>query len=103
MSDKTYGCRLYPNERQYLEEHYDNFSDYVHDSFKRDIELTKKNYKNNKFQSHLQHIIYIGLGLIFLFFTTTQKTLIGMIFVFFMGIFFTATGIVDLYYNRRKK
>ena len=102
MNDKTYGCRLMPQEREYLEKHFDNFSDYVHDSFKRDITLSKNNKKQNKLQKHLQDGIFIGLGLIFLFFTMTQRSLIGMIFVFLMGIFFTATGIVDLYYSRRK-
>lgn len=103
MNDKTYGCRLMPQERKYMEDHYDNFSDYVHDSFKRDITLTKNNRKQNKLQKHLQDYIFIGLGLIFLFFTTTQRSLIGMIFVFLMGVFFCSTGLVDLFYSGRKK
>ena len=102
MNDKTYGCRLMPQERTYLEEHYDNFSGYVHDSFKRDITLTKNNRKQNTLQKCLQDYTFIGLGVIFLFFTMTQRSLVGMILVFCMGIFFCGTGLVDLYYNRRK-
>ena len=103
MNDKTYGCRLMPDERTYLEKHYDSFSDYVHDSFKRDISLTKNNRKKNKIQKHLQNGIWIGLGIIFLFFTMTQRSLVGMIFTFLMGVFFTATGLTDMYYSRRNK
>jgi len=104
MVDDFGNYRLSPEERKYLKSYWNNsFTAYTRSSLKHDMELIKNNKKQNKLQKHLQDGIFIGLGLIFLFFTMTQRSLIGMVFVFLMGIFFTSTGIVDLYYSRRKK
>ena len=70
--------RITPDEREYLDKHGYSFSDFVHDCFRRERLLIKNNRKQNKLQKHLQDGIFIGLGLIFLFFTTTQRSLIGI-------------------------
>jgi len=104
MEEKIHTYRSIPEERKYLKKYWDDsFTRFVRDSFKHNMELTKNNKKQNKLQKNLQNSIFIGLGIIFLFFTLTQRSLIGTIFVFAMGIFFCSTGLADLYFARRKK
>jgi len=100
MSEDIRTHRLFSNEKEYLENYFDNkFSEYVHNSFKRDIELTKNNKKKNKIQRFSTDIIMMALGSFFLFNTPTQGHLFSMILLFLLGMFFSIWGIVSLYLN----
>jgi len=68
MDDKTYSCRLKPNERSHLREYWNNvFSDFVHTAFKHDIDMVQNNKRKNRMQSYSSSIILVAIGFFFLF------------------------------------
>ena len=103
MYDKTHSCRLMPKEREYLNKYYSSFSDYVHDSFKRDIELSKNNRKKNKLQKYSTSFIMLCIGSFFLLTVNNISNLLSAIVFLLLGVFFTANGAVNFYYDFKEK
>jgi len=104
MEEKVHTYRSMPEERKYLNKHWNgSFTNFVRDSFKYNIDLTKDNRKKNRLQKYGEAIVLLSFGAIFLFLTTTQRNLLGMIMVLLLGVFFTATGLSTLYYDRKEK
>jgi len=102
--EKIHTYRIMPDERQYLEKYYNNsFSTFVHDSFKHNIDLTKNNKKKNRLQKYSQATVLLAFGMIFMFMTLQQSTILGAIIVFIVGVFFISTGGATLYYDFKER
>jgi len=98
--EKTYACRLNVLEKEYLEKYFNSsFSDYVHNSFKRDIIMTKNNKKKNMFQKFGSNFIMLGIGAMFIFFMFTQNNLMGVILTFLLGAFFIVSGLANIFFE----
>jgi len=95
--------RLKPDEEEYIFKHWKSFSDYVHDSVKRDIELTKNNKKRNKFQKFAQNMVMLAVGAIFLFYTYNMDTFFGKLTTLLLGLLFISWGGVDIYLGMKEK
>jgi len=96
--DKVYTCRLFENETNYLNNHYDGkFSSFVHNSFKRDIEMKNNNNKKNILKAFSTHFLFVGLGAIFILFSLSVKGLASFLLAFLMGVFFVMTGLVNMF------
>lgn len=97
--DKPFHCRLNHDEKKYLYQYWNcKFSEYVHNCFKRDMELEKKNTRINRFQSFNYAFIMIGIGLVFFFYSTLQNSgLLGWLMTFLLGVFFVVTGVVNAF------
>lgn len=105
--DKVYPgvktCRLFDNEADYLNNHYEGkFSNYIHDSFKRDIMNTKTNKKQNILSRFSGHFIMLGLGAIFVLFSLSVNNLASFLLIFLMGVFFTITGLFNIFLELKK-
>lgn len=101
---QTFSCRLNETEQFYLKNHYDNsFSSYVHDSIKRDIEMSKKNRHHNFLNNFTQQIIMLGLGAIFIFFSLSTNNLLGFVLLFLFGVFFMISSLFSIYTGLIKK
>jgi len=104
MEDKVHTYRSMPDERKYLKKYYENsFSKFVHDSFRHNIELTQNNKKKSRLQKYSQAFIMLSFGIIFFFMTLQQTSLLTMLIVFALGLFFTATGLSTVYYDAKEK
>jgi len=83
-------------EEKYLKKHYNNeFSRYVHDAFKRDINLTNNNKKKNKLQNYAYNVIMLGLGAIFILNSLNATELLGFLLVFLLGVFLMSYSLVS--------
>ena len=103
MEDKAFSCRLSNNEADYLNKYYDGkFSAYVHDSFKRDIELSVNNKKQNILKSFSPHFLFLGLGAIFIFFSISVNSLGGFLLTFLLGVFFVITGLANMFFELKE-
>jgi len=103
--DKPFLCRLNRDEKKYLYWYWNcEFSKYVHDCFKRDIQLTKVNKKQNILQNMTSNVILLGFGAIFLLFSFSNSIdLASFYLLFFIGIFFMITGLVNIVLEVRKQ
>lgn len=98
MGDQVKGTRLEDEEELHLKKYWnDKFPDFVHAAFKQDIVKTTKNTKKNKLQNISTHMIYLGFGAMFLFYTMTINNLLAVLIAFLMGIFFVSYGGFNLY------
>lgn len=97
-TEKFTSCRLIGNEISYIEKFWDgSFSDYVHNSIKRDIqELEKQKNKARSilFKEFSLYLVIFALGTIFFLFAGRSLSLIEMYTAFILGVFFTSFGIV---------
>ena len=104
MDDKVHTTRLMADERSYLKKYYENsFSKFVHDSFKHNIDLTKNNKKKNRLQKYSQAFVMIAFGIMFFFLTMQQSSLVSALLIFLLGVFFSATGLSTIYYDRKER
>ena len=103
MSEDIRTHRLFEDESNYLKNHDMSFSDYVHASFKHNIELTKNNKHVNKLQIYSSSMILLALGAMFLFLTVSIRGLFGQIMVLLLGVFMTSYGAFNFYTEWRKR
>lgn len=97
VNEKFVTCRIIDDEIDYLDTYWDGkFSNYVHNSIKRDI----KQITLNKNREHLEafnklslYIVLIALGVIFFLFgiQSTNTTLIVLQYI--LGLFLVVMGI----------
>ena len=96
-NEKFLSCRATDNELKYLDTYWDgSFSEYVHNSIKRDIEQIDSNKKRERleiFNKLSPYVVLMALGTIFFLFgmQTTNLTLIILQFV--LGLFLVVMGI----------
>jgi len=96
----THTMRTFDEEEEYLSKHYDNeFSRYVHDSFKRDINLTKNNKQKNKLQQFTYNVVMLGFGAIFILFAGNTNNLMGFIAIFLLGVFFLVAALANIFFD----
>jgi len=104
MSEDIRTHRLFKEEADHLENYWNNkFSDFVHSSFKNDIELTKNNKKRNKFQKFAQNMVMLAVGAIFLFYTYNMDTFFGKLTTLLLGLLFVSWGGIDIYLGMKEK
>jgi len=97
VNEKLVSCRIIDDEIDYLNTYWDGkFSDYVHNSIKRDI----KQIENNKNLRQLElfkdlsiYVVLIALGTIFFLFgiKTTSDTTMALYYV--IGLFLVIMGV----------
>jgi len=103
-NEKFLSCRLKEDELNYINNYYDgSFSNYVHNSIKRDLELSKKNRKHNFISNFTQQIIMLGLGAIFIFFSLSINNIYGFVLMFLFGVFFIVSSLFNIYIGMIKK
>lgn len=104
MEEKFHTYRSMPDERKYLKKYWsDSFTNFVRNSFKYNIELTQNNKKKSRLQKYSQSFIMLAFGVIFFFMTLQQTSLLTMLIVFALGLFFTASGLSTIYYDAKEK
>ena len=104
MEAKTFSCKLDEKEVEYINNFYNNsFSNYVHHSIKRDLELSKKNIKSNYLQNSSQSVIMLGVGAILIFYSLSMNHMLGFIMSFLLGVFFIVNSLVTIYLKVFKK
>jgi len=96
VDERPQPCRLKTEEIEYLNKHNFSFSDYVHNSIKRDMELTTLNKKKNFLKDQSYNVIMLGFGAIFLFFAMTLAHVVGFIIMLFMGGFFLLSSLFNI-------
>lgn len=99
VDERPQHCRLQPKEITYLNKHDFSFSDYVHNSIKRDMELTDANKKKNFFKDQSYNVIMLGFGAIFLFFAMTVAQIVGFIILLLMGSFFLVSSLINIFWE----
>jgi len=103
-TDKTFSCRLNKDELEHLERYWNGqFSEYVHSSFKKEVQLTKNNKIKNALQSGLYNIVLLGFGAIFLLFSFNTTNLTGFLLLLLLAVFFMATSLVSIFIELREK
>lgn len=100
---EIFSNRISKKDLDYLERHNIKPSSYMHPSIKRDRELEKKNTKQKKMQDHSRNIIYIGLGVFFIFYSFSTTTFFAWLISFLLGVFFLVTGLLDILMEIMKK
>jgi len=103
VSDKVYPFRLTDDEEKHLKKYWNNkFSDFMHEAFKKDISITDNNIKKNRIQIIATNVIYLCLGMMFLFYTLTITNLLAKIISFLIGIFIVGYGALNIYLDRKE-
>lgn len=103
VDDRPCTCRLSPKEKENLDELNLSFSEFVHNSFKREMELKKKNTKQETMRANGRNIIFIGLGVYFIFYSFSTTVFLAWIISFLLGVFFLVTGLLDILMEIMKK
>ena len=96
--EKFSSCRLINEEIEYIDNFWNGkFSEYVHNSIKRDIQQVETN-KNNKrigvFKDFSLYVVIAALGLIFFLFGIKSTTTFEMLLSYVLGLFMVLFGIV---------
>jgi len=98
VTEKFSSCRLVDDEINYLKKYWDGkFSDYVHNSIKRDIkqiETNKQNQRTQLFKDFSIYVILMGFGAIFFIFGIRSITIGEMLISFVLGLFMFIFGII---------
>ena len=93
---KTYSTRLFESERRYLDNHFDGkFSEYVHNSFKRDIEMSARNNKADKRVKFMSPFVMICFGFILIMLTWSMSHLFGKILTLLLGVYLLSHGVYN--------
>ena len=96
-SEKFSTCRLVSKEVEHLNNYWDGkFSDFVHNSFKRDIELVNNNRKKNCLQQYGFSFVMVCLGAWFVLYSFNVSGLFSWLIVFLLGVFCVITGLVNI-------
>jgi len=94
-SEKFCNCRLIDNEISYIDKYWDgSFSEYVHNSIKRDLFELKNNKKFEMLQNFALYVIVIALGAIFFIFGIKASSVLEMTMSFALGVFCIVFGII---------
>jgi len=92
--DKVFGTRLSESERRYLDNHFDGkFSEYVHNSFKRDIEFSNHNTRVDRRVKFFSPFLKICFGFILVLMTWGIPGWIGKTLALLIGIYFLSNGV----------
>lgn len=103
MSD-TIHVRIDEEEQKFLNDFFDGSgSRFVHEAIKNEREKIKKNKKQNVFQQYSQSFIMLGLGAIFVLFSTSTNNFIAFLMIFFLGVFFVVNGLTSIGWSVFKK
>ena len=97
VNEKLVTCRIVDDEIDYLEKYWEGkFSNYTHNSIKRDIKQIEKN-KNLKqlelFKDLSIYIVLIALGVIFFLFGIQATNNTSMALYYIIGLFLVIMGI----------
>lgn len=97
-TEYTGSCRLFKEEIEYLNKYWDGkFSNYVHNCFKCDIELTKNNRIKNRMQNMLYSVVMLGFGAFFLLISFTLSNFFAFLIILLLGVFFMSTSLVNIF------
>ena len=86
----------YINEEQnnYLNNYWaSNKSEFVRQAINKEIDLVKKNTKKTTMQKNTQSFIMLGLGALFILFSSSTNNLFAFIIIFLLGVFFMVNGL----------
>jgi len=96
--------RLKDDEQVFLEQYHDsNFSEYVHKSIERDVDLIKRNHKLNFFEGFRQEVLQLGLGAIFFIFSVDQSNWYSFMVLFLIGVFLFTSSLVSIALKLKKR
>ena len=96
--------RLKEDELNFLKKYHEgNFSEYVHNSISRDIDLIHRNKRLNFFEGFQQEVLQLGLGAIFFIFSVDQSNLYSFMVLFLIGIFLFTSSLVSIALKLKKR
>ena len=96
--------RLKEDEQTFLEQYHDgNFSEYVHKSIERDIDLINRNRKLNFFEGFRQEVLQLGIGAIFFIFSVDQSNMYSFMILFLIGVFLFTSSLVSIFLKLKRR
>ena len=95
--EHNYKSTLNDDQNNYLEKYWSGTrADFVRKAIDDEREKINKNKTKDMFQRYSQSFIMLGLGAIFVLFSTSTNNLIAFLMIFFLGVFFVVNGLTSI-------
>lgn len=104
--DKMYAVRdssIPSDVKEYIFSNFDNLTDYVRKSGSRDLDMSRRNIRNDLVQDGTQSVIMLGVGAIIFMYSLGVSNLLGFLISFLLGVFFIVYGLFNIYVKVFKK